>query len=64
VDIGAVSRLAARVGELLLEGDFDLIELNPVIATAEGAVAVDALARRTATRRSDRGLAAALEDAP
>ncbi|MEA2466538.1 MAG: hypothetical protein QOJ57_664 [Thermoleophilaceae bacterium] len=64
VDVGAVARLAARVGDLLLEDDFDLIELNPVIATGTGAVAVDALARRTGVRTSDRGLAAALEDAP
>lgn len=64
VDVGAVARLASRVGELLLERDFDLIELNPVLAGSSGAVAVDALARRTTIRTSERGVAAALEDAP
>jgi succinyl-CoA synthetase beta subunit len=64
IDIGAVARLASRVGELLLERDFDLIELNPVVAGPNGAVAVDALARRATNRTSERGVAAALEDAP
>jgi hypothetical protein len=58
VDIGAVARLASRVGELLLEGDFELIELNPVLAGESSAVAVDALARRTAAPIPDRGIAA------
>jgi len=65
VDIGAFARLASRAGELLVERDFDLIELNPVIAGEAGAVAVDALARRAGIRTSsERGVAAALEDAP
>jgi acetate---CoA ligase (ADP-forming) len=41
--IGAAARIAARVGELLIERDFDVLELNPVIVDLRGAVAVDAL---------------------
>jgi acetyl-CoA synthetase len=68
VDVDAVASLASRIGELLLDGDFDLVELNPVIAGADGAVAVDALARRAPASPvpaplHDRGVAA-LEDAP
>ena len=49
MDIGAAVRLAVRVGELLIEESLDEIELNPVFASAAGAVAVDALVRpRTA----------------
>jgi hypothetical protein len=47
VDVPAVARVAARVGELLLEQGLHEIELNPVFAYPDGAVAVDALARRT-----------------
>jgi acetyl-CoA synthetase len=64
VDAAAVARLASRTGELLLEDGFELIELNPVIAGPAGAIAVDALACRAARPAPDRGLAAALEDAP
>ena len=46
VDIAAVALLAARVGQLLLEEDFVLIELNPVFAGLSSAVAVDAVMRR------------------
>jgi acetate---CoA ligase (ADP-forming) len=46
VDVAAVSRLAASVGALLLAEDLNLIELNPVIADPNGAIAVDALIRR------------------
>jgi acetyl-CoA synthetase len=46
VDVAAVSRLAAAVGALLLAEDLNLIELNPVIAGPNGAIAVDALIRR------------------
>jgi len=46
VDRSAVARLAAAVGELLLAENLDLIELNPVIAGPDGAIAVDALIRR------------------
>jgi acetyl-CoA synthetase len=45
VDVAGAAELAARVGALLLERDLELIELNPVIAGARGAVAVDALVR-------------------
>jgi acetate---CoA ligase (ADP-forming) len=45
-DLGAVARLAERVGEILVEESLDLIELNPVFVGVEGAVAVDAVARR------------------
>jgi hypothetical protein len=43
VDVRAVAALASRVGQLLLDGDYELIELNPVV----GGVALDALACRT-----------------
>ena len=41
----AVAELAARVGELLLEHGLSLLELNPVVATPDGAVALDAVDR-------------------
>ena len=46
VDIGALAALAAAAGALLLSEGLELLELNPVIATPAGAVAVDAVARR------------------
>jgi succinyl-CoA synthetase beta subunit len=45
LDIEAAAGLAARAGELLVERDLELLELNPVLVGARGAVAVDALAR-------------------
>ena len=45
VDLGALAALAAAAGELLLSEALELLELNPVIASPAGAVAVDALAR-------------------
>ena len=45
-DLGAAARLAERVGEALVEESLDLIELNPVFVGPDGAVAVDAIARR------------------
>jgi hypothetical protein len=48
VDLAALARLAAAAGELLLSEPLVLLELNPVIATPDGAIAVDALARRVA----------------
>ena len=45
-DLDAVARLAERVGEVLVEESLDLIELNPVFVGPDGAVAVDAIARR------------------
>lgn len=47
VNVDALAELAARVGQLFLEERLQLIELNPVFVTADGAVAVDAVARRT-----------------
>ncbi len=46
VDLRSLAVLAAGAGELLLSERLELLELNPVIAGARGAVAVDALARR------------------
>jgi acetate---CoA ligase (ADP-forming) len=46
VDLGAAARVAARVGEVLIEDGLELIELNPVLVGPEGAVAVDATVRR------------------
>jgi acyl-CoA synthetase (NDP forming) len=48
VDVGALSRLAARTGEVLLEASLALVELNPVLVDEHGAVAVDAVMRRRA----------------
>ena len=45
VDVAALAALSARVGELLIERRLSLLELNPVIAWPDGAVAVDAIAR-------------------
>ena len=50
VDLEAAARLAAHAGELLLEAGLVEIELNPVLVSAAGAVAVDALVRVAATR--------------
>jgi acyl-CoA synthetase (NDP forming) len=44
VDVDALATLTSHVGELLLSHTLELIELNPVLAHAEGATAVDALA--------------------
>jgi succinyl-CoA synthetase beta subunit len=45
LDMGAAACAAARVGELLLSGDFQLIELNPLLVSEEGVVALDGAAR-------------------
>ncbi len=45
VDIAAAARLIERCGQLLIDQQLELIELNPVIVTEAGAVAVDAAAR-------------------
>jgi acetate---CoA ligase (ADP-forming) len=45
VDLAAASRLAERVGELLLERPLELIELNPVLVWESGGVVVDAAIR-------------------
>ena len=49
VDIAAAARLAQRAGELLVAQSLELIELNPVLVWAAGAVAVDASVRRRVT---------------
>jgi acetyl-CoA synthetase len=46
VDLAAIGTIGARIGELLLSEGFSLIEVNPLVAGPDGAVAVDALARR------------------
>ena len=46
VDLGAAARVAERMGEVLIEEALELIELNPVLVSPEGAVAVDATMRR------------------
>jgi acyl-CoA synthetase (NDP forming) len=58
VDVGAAARIAARVGELLLEDALELIELNPVLVSPEGALAVDATVRRRAALPSPLGAVA------
>ncbi len=47
VDLAAAARFGSRLGELALEHDLDLLEVNPAIASPRGCVALDALARRT-----------------
>jgi succinyl-CoA synthetase beta subunit len=47
VDLAAASRLASAVGDLLLSEHLALIELNPVIVTPDGAIAADAVIRRS-----------------
>jgi acetate---CoA ligase (ADP-forming) len=46
VDVARLAVLAARAGELLLAEGLTLVELNPVLARPDGAVAVDAVARQ------------------
>ena len=48
LDVDAAARAASAAGSLLLDADLDLIELNPVFVNAEGAIAVDAVIRRSA----------------
>jgi acetate---CoA ligase (ADP-forming) len=47
VDVASLAQLAAGVGRLLLDERLQLIELNPVLVSAGGAVAVDAVIRTT-----------------
>jgi hypothetical protein len=44
-DVAAAAALIERCGQLLLAGGIELIELNPVLVGAAGAVAVDASVR-------------------
>jgi acetyl-CoA synthetase len=48
VDLAAAALAATRIGDALLERDLALIEVNPLIVSAQGAVAADAVARRSA----------------
>ncbi len=47
VDLAAAADLAQRASELVSRGPLDVVELNPVIVGPWGAVAVDAVARRS-----------------
>ena len=46
VDIRALAELGSACGRLMLDQGLGLLELNPVVARPDGAVAVDALVRR------------------
>jgi hypothetical protein len=46
--VAAAAEFASRLGDVLLEHDLDLLEVNPVLLGGAGCVAVDALARRRA----------------
>ena len=46
VDLAALARVGAACGDLLLDRGLGLLELNPVVAGPDGAVALDAVVRR------------------
>jgi acetyl-CoA synthetase len=46
VDLAAAARFGSRLGELALEHDLDLLEVNPALASTSGCVALDAVAIR------------------
>ncbi|HYH61152.1 MAG TPA: acetate--CoA ligase family protein, partial [Solirubrobacterales bacterium] len=46
VDTLAIATIASRIGEFLIEEGLSLIEVNPLIAGPDGAIAADALIRR------------------
>jgi acetate---CoA ligase (ADP-forming) len=46
VDFAAAAHFGSRLGELALEHDLDLLEVNPALASPHGCVALDAVARR------------------
>jgi succinyl-CoA synthetase beta subunit len=46
LDVAAAAKLAARLGDALLERGLSLLELNPVVVRRSGCVALDAVARR------------------
>jgi acyl-CoA synthetase (NDP forming) len=46
VDLAAAAHFGSRLGELALEHDLDLLEVNPALASPRGCVALDAVARR------------------
>jgi acyl-CoA synthetase (NDP forming) len=47
VDLAAAARFGSRLGVLALEHGLDLLEVNPALASPQGCVALDAVARRT-----------------
>jgi acetate---CoA ligase (ADP-forming) len=59
VDVAAAAALAARAGALLLDQSLELLELNPVLVNARGAVAVDALVRTASNEPHPEGRIAA-----
>src|SRR3954454_23273282 len=50
LDVAAAARIAAAAGAALLSEALDLVELNPVLVSRHGALALDAVARETAVR--------------
>jgi acetyl-CoA synthetase len=46
IDLAAAARFGSRLGELALEHGLDLLEVNPALASPQGCVALDAVARR------------------
>jgi acyl-CoA synthetase (NDP forming) len=46
--LAAAARFGSRLGELLIERDLDLLEVNPALLGADRCVALDAIARRAA----------------
>jgi hypothetical protein len=46
LDVAAAARLAARIGEVLVEFELALIECNPVLVKTAGALVLDALVMR------------------
>ncbi|MET0128509.1 MAG: acetate--CoA ligase family protein, partial [Solirubrobacterales bacterium] len=46
LDLAAVAAAGSRVGELLVDLELDLLELNPVVVDGGHAVALDGVARR------------------
>jgi acetyl-CoA synthetase len=59
LDVSAAAELAARAGELLLEQELELLELNPVVVHRSGCVALDASARISAPASEPTELASA-----
>ena len=60
VDVAAAAALAARAGDAAARPGLELLELNPVIVHARGAVAVDALVAAPNRRRHMNEIAAKL----
>jgi acetate---CoA ligase (ADP-forming) len=48
LDVGAAARLAAAAGDALLAHGLELVELNPVLVSGHGALALDAVVREGA----------------